>query len=131
MMKRSHALDALAHDRMIEPVAHQVERDQRIHPRRLNAAPAAVGLLALDDPLRRRAAARRRETAGSGSAFVELLQLFDRPSASREPRNAIEFVFAFPARSISLTSTPSSRTGFFETTIVSGATVPRAQQAKS
>ncbi len=38
---------------------------------------------------------------------------------------------SLPGRTISEMSTPSSRTGFFETTMVSGATVPRAQQAKS
>ncbi len=36
-----------------------------------------------------------------------------------------------PGTNISLTSTPRSRTGCFETTIVNGATVPRAQHAKS
>ena len=36
-----------------------------------------------------------------------------------------------PGRMISATSTPRSRMGLRETTIVRGATVPRAQQAKS
>ena len=36
-----------------------------------------------------------------------------------------------PGKTTSSTSTPRSRTGFFETTTVSGATVPRAQHAKS
>ena len=43
--------DALGHHRVVEPVAEQVHRHQRVHPGRLDAAPAAVLLLPGDDPL--------------------------------------------------------------------------------
>src|ERR1039458_1305910 len=36
---------------MVEPVAEQVQGDQRVHPGRLDPAPAAVLLLPGDDPV--------------------------------------------------------------------------------
>ena len=45
------AVDGLLDDRVVQAVAHQVQCHDRVHPRRLNAAPAAVGLLAGDDPV--------------------------------------------------------------------------------
>jgi hypothetical protein len=51
-------------DRMVEWVAECVQRDDRPDPRRLDAAPRAVGLLALDDPAlgrAQRAPAQRRD----------------------------------------------------------------------
>ena len=48
---------ALDH-RMVDPVTQQVQRDQRVHPGRLDPAPAAVLLLPGDDPVG--AAAQRR-----------------------------------------------------------------------
>ena len=72
-----HAVDAFAHHRMIEAVAHQVERDQRVHPRRLNPAPAAVGFLPFDDPLATRRCALLAPRL-SRTALVEFLQPLDR-----------------------------------------------------
>ena len=43
--------DALGHHRVVEVVAEQVQRHQRVHPGRLDAAPAAVLLLPGDHPL--------------------------------------------------------------------------------
>ena len=43
---------------------------QRVHPRRLDAAPAAVGLLAGEDPLARRGAAPPRAAAATGEPLV-------------------------------------------------------------
>src|SRR4029434_7298845 len=38
---------------VVERVALEVQREHRVHPGRLDAAPRAVGLLALEDPLAR------------------------------------------------------------------------------
>ncbi len=56
-------LQAAAHHRVIERVAPEVERHQRVHPRRLDAPPRAVGLLAAHDP---RLGARDRLAAQRG-----------------------------------------------------------------
>ena len=45
------SLHTLAHDRMINAVAEQFERNKRVHPRRLNAAPRTVLFLMVYDPL--------------------------------------------------------------------------------
>src|SRR5207245_4704607 len=45
-----YPLDALPHHGMLERVALQRERHQRVDPRGLDPAPRAIGLLALDDP---------------------------------------------------------------------------------
>ena len=56
--ERVEAVEAGAHHRMVERIPLQVKRHQRVHPRRLDPAPAAVGLLALDDPALGRAQAQ-------------------------------------------------------------------------
>ena len=61
------AVERLLDDRVVQAVAHQVQRHDRVHPRRLDAAPAAVGLLAGDDPVGA-AAQRGPPGAGSGSS---------------------------------------------------------------
>ena len=45
------ALDRRRDHRVVQRVAQQVQGEDRVDPRRLDAAPAAVGLLAGDDPL--------------------------------------------------------------------------------
>ena len=73
------ALEPGAHHRVLERVAAQVQRDQRVDPRRLDAAPGAVGLLAAHDPAlgaRQRGLAQRAhrpalvERAARGRAAV-------------------------------------------------------------
>ena len=49
--ERLESLDAAPHHRMVRFVAQLLQRHQRIDPRRLDAAPAAVGLLMGYDPL--------------------------------------------------------------------------------
>ncbi len=51
IVKPSRPSSGLLDDRVVQAVAHQVQRHDRVHPRRLDAAPAAVGLLAGDDPV--------------------------------------------------------------------------------
>ena len=46
------AAQSALHDGVLDVVAEQVQRHQRVHPGRLDAAPAAVPLLPGDDPLR-------------------------------------------------------------------------------
>ncbi len=46
------AREALRDHRVVQGVAQRVERDDRVDPRRLDAAPGAVGLLAVADPAR-------------------------------------------------------------------------------
>ena len=43
-------LEAAPHHRMVERVAAEMKRYQRIDPRRLDPSPGSVGLLAIDDP---------------------------------------------------------------------------------
>ena len=79
--------EAGPHHRVVERVAEQVQRDQRVHPRRLDAAPAAVGLLAVDDPRARPVRTRVRAAAGGR---VPALVAVQRP---------VEALEASPARS--------------------------------
>ena len=46
-----HAGEAFLQRRILEAVPHGVERHQRVHPWRLDTAPAPVGLLVGEDPL--------------------------------------------------------------------------------
>src|ERR1035441_5690194 len=49
--KASQPLDPTTHHRVVQRHALEVQRDERIDPRRLDAAPAAIGLLPVADPL--------------------------------------------------------------------------------
>ena len=65
MVNRSRPAMPLAMTGWSSGVAEQVQRHQRVHPGRLDAAPAAVLLLPGDDPLgARRSAARRTDFTG-------------------------------------------------------------------
>ena len=75
---------------MVERVALQMQRDQRVHPGRLDPAPAAVGFLAPEDPLGREA---KRETAQPAQrpALVAMQRAVEPleaagPAAQRSPR---------------------------------------------
>ena len=57
---------------MIQRVAEQVQGQDRVDPRRLDAAPSAVGLLAGDDPLGGAAHGAERGPGLTGGAVVEL-----------------------------------------------------------
>jgi hypothetical protein len=48
--RRQQPFDAARHHRMVVRVAERLQRDERVHPRRLDAAPRAVALLMVDDP---------------------------------------------------------------------------------
>src|SRR5919206_1100761 len=74
--ERLDALEPLAHHRVVERVVPQAQGDQRVDPWRLDAAPRAVGLLAVDDPAL---------GAGEGAAAQRL----DR-AALVDPQPAIE-----------------------------------------
>ncbi len=79
--------DAFLHHRMIEAEAHKIERNERIHPWRLNAAPASIGFLPLDDPLRSRLHSALTQRV-AGDAIVDLQKLIEPPHPART-RNAM------------------------------------------
>ena len=81
-------LETTPHDGVVEAHALEVERDQRVHPRGLDAAPAPVGLLALGDPLHE-TAPRRGAARLHGKPLVQLLQVVE-PDEGTGAGNAME-----------------------------------------
>ena len=75
-MKPSRPVERRDQRRMVERVAEQVQREDRVDPRRLDAAPPAVGLLAMPGSIRRRgcsaSAAARLDRASGRRRFSAL-----------------------------------------------------------
>ncbi len=121
-------VQAGTHHGMIERVALQVQRHQRVDPRRLDPAPGAVGLLALDDPPLGPLQGQLAQD-GDGLALVDMerpIELLEPPAPpAGRPAGG-----RFPLRSSSMV-TGIGRTGRWALITVRAATVWRAQQPKS
>ena len=109
IVKRVEPGERARDHRMVERVAERVQRDDRPDPRRLDAAPGAVALLALDDPAlggAERAAAQRprpaaaRRRAGRGRA-----------GRRRVPRHRSAAPAATPRRAARRSRTATGRRG--------------------
>ena len=130
--RSGRATPARAHHRVFEVVAEQMQRDHRVHRGRLDAAPAAVVLLALDDPARG-GAHRRLAQPAQRPALVDVQHPVEpleerRPSATARERLA----GSGPAVGAQLVERERrGRTGRFAETTVSGTMVCRAQHPKS
>jgi hypothetical protein len=84
---------------MVEAVAEQVQRDQRVDPGRLDAAPAAVPLLPRDDPLSAPAHGGRPDRAGRGQAAeVPVVAVQDPVQPAEHGRPAVPARRAGPRR---------------------------------
>ena len=114
--------------RIVESVAEEVQRDERVDPRRLDPAPAAVRLLALEDPALD-AAQRGAPERLDRRPLVHVEQLVERDE-ERPGRVGLARRSCPPVRSSSR-SNGSGCTGRKCETTVSATTVWRAQQAKS
>ena len=121
--------------RVVEAVAEQVQRDQRVDPRRLDAAPAAVLLLPRDDPLGAPAHRGRAGRPRAGASRACRSYRVQHPVEPRERRWPAEPAIRSPgvrlaasadagARSSSRPN-GSGRTGRSEPTMVSGTIVWR------
>ncbi len=116
---------------MVERVSQQVQGDDRVHDRRLDPAPQAIGLLTLDDPglgPSARAALRRIRRGGNhpdGSTVQHPVQ------GAEETGRAVHGVGGVPALESSSRVNGSGTTGRCDITTVRATTVWRAQHAKS
>ena len=122
---------------VLERIAEQVQREDRVDPGRLDAAPAAVGFLTGEDPLGRPAHGQR--AAGMcRQAVVELQGTVEQAEPARHQAGLgrLTQLTGRPgppgtATRSSATLNGSGRTGRSVATTVIGTTVCRAQQAQS
>ena len=87
------AFQAAAHDRVLQRIAAQVQRHQGVHPRRLDPAPGAIGLLAANDPAlgaaQREPAQQPQRAVFVGAKRAVQAQQPRRPCSARAARSGV------------------------------------------